>query len=338
MRKFAFALAATVIAGGFSKPAQADEESTILPIIAVVSDESSSDDEKSTQELDSKESQEVIVEVRSSTEESSSDESADDDVKPAKKVRGRIIMIGPDGERKEMELDEKQLMKFHLDVNDGKAVLKKDDSAEDAEAATDKPDLDEPETEERYVIGVQCEEADDILRKHMKLEGKGLLVLEVREKTPAAEAGLKVDDVIVAVGESTLQSRDDLVTAVHESEGKELTVHVLRAGEAQSIQITPKKMKVPVVREQVATVEGFPMPNIILQNGKPMTALPGLFIEGQPQDPQDLGKVVQRLQKEYLLQADQEKSKLEDEMESLRTELKALRDEIKQLQKSVKGE
>ena len=334
MRKFAFALAATVIASGFSKPAQSDEKSTIILSglnLAVVSDESS-DDEKSTQESVIKEGHELVVEVQSSSDASSSD----DDAKPVKKARGRIIMIGPDGERKEMELDEKQLMKFHLDVRDGKAVLKQDDSTADAEAATDKPDSDEPETEERYVIGVQCEEADEILRKHLKLEGKGLLVLEVREKTPAAEAGLKVDDVIVAVGDSTLQSRDDLVTAVHESEGKELTVHVLRAGESQSIQITPQKMKVPVVHEQTATVEGFAMPNIIMQNGKPMTALPGLFIEGQPQDPQDLGKMVQRLQKEYLLHADQEKSKLEDEMESLRAELKALREEIQQLQKSVK--
>lgn len=102
------------------------------------------------------------------------------------------------------------------------------------------------------------------------------------------------------------------MTAVHESEGKELTVHVLRAGESQSIQITPQKLKVPVVHEQTATVEGFAMPNIIMQNGKPMTALPAaFFIEGQPQDPQDLGKMVQRLQKEYLLHADQEKSKME---------------------------
>lgn len=103
-----------------------------------------------------------------------------------------------------------------------------------------------------------------------------------------------------------------------------------------SVKITPKKMKVPVVHA-TATVEGFPMPNI-LQGGRPLMALPGVMIDGQPQDSQDLSKLLQHLQRESLVQTDEEREKLESELSTLRDELKSLRDEIRQLQKSVKGE
>lgn len=347
MRKFAFTLTAAVLLGGSvngavaadEKPASVIETKSVLLLtddsVAEIqeSDEKSEEsDKESSDEADGKtekkevSKKQVIVEVQSESNSSSDD----DESKPAK-VRGRIIMIGPDGQRKEVELDEKQLKTFEVEGVNG-LTLKSGDGEEKSS--------EEGKFEERFVIGVQCEEADDVLRKHLKLDGQGLLVLEVREKTPAADAGLEVDDVIVAVGEKTLHSRDDLVTAVLESEGKELDVRIIRAGDETTVKVTPKKMKVPVVNATI-NVQGFPMPNV-LQQGK--VALPGVVIDGVPQDPKALRQLIERLQKDAILeQRDallqqkmmiEDEAKSSDEMEELRKELRELKDEIDALRKA----
>jgi hypothetical protein len=334
MKHFVFALSTAAAAAGFMQPSIADEKAEASVAKATLEVESSAlqeDDEKTPESGEDNKKDfvenKVVVEVRTSDENNSKE--ADGDVKVSK-VRGRIIMFGPDGERKELELDEKQLKKFQFKVDgsgDIEQIHEQLKSLSEAET--------EAKTEERFVIGVQCEEADELLRKHLKLQGKGLIVLEVREDTPAAEAGLKIDDVIVAVGEHPLNSREDLVSAVHDSEGKELAVHIVRDGEPLTVAVTPKKMKVPVITE-TTTVEGTAIPNIMIHDGKPLTALPGLFIEGQPQDPNDVKKLVDQLQLDSLRHRVEGRKSLEDEIETLRKELKALREEMQSLRKTEK--
>ena len=64
-------------------------------------------------------------------------------------------------------------------------------------------------------LGVVVEDMTERMGRRMGAEvTRGALVNEVVEKSPAARAGLKIDDIIVAVDERTINDGDDLVRAV----------------------------------------------------------------------------------------------------------------------------
>lgn len=84
-------------------------------------------------------------------------------------------------------------------------------------------------------------------------EGGGFLVLDVTEGGPAKEAGVLVDDVIVAVdGQSILEtSIDDSKKLIQGEEGTTVEITVLRAGEEKTITVTRRAIRTPVVRAQL---------------------------------------------------------------------------------------
>lgn len=94
---------------------------------------------------------------------------------------------------------------------------------------------------EGYWLGLICDPADAALRGHLKLKDTGLVVREVVPDTPAAKAGVKVHDVLLAAGDKTLSSVQQLVEVVNKSEGKELTLQVIRDGEKTTVKVTPVK-------------------------------------------------------------------------------------------------
>ncbi len=97
-----------------------------------------------------------------------------------------------------------------------------------------------------YWIGLICDPPDAALRAQLKLKDAGLVVREAVADAPAAKAGVKVHDVLLAVGDKALTDIRSLVDAVEKSEGKEITLHLLREGEKQSIKLTPiKREKAP---------------------------------------------------------------------------------------------
>ena len=101
--------------------------------------------------------------------------------------------------------------------------------------------------EERWVLGIQCDAADALLRKHLKLGSAGLVILQVKAETPAAESDLQPGDLITRIDDNELTCRDDLIKAVTNSNGAGLNLTVLREGEARKIQVTPRRMMVPVL-------------------------------------------------------------------------------------------
>ena len=101
--------------------------------------------------------------------------------------------------------------------------------------------------EERWVLGIQCDAADALLRKHLKLGSAGLVILQVKAETPAAESDLQPGDLITRIDDNELTCRDDLIKAVTNSNGAGLDLTVLREGEARKIQVTPRRMMVPVL-------------------------------------------------------------------------------------------
>lgn len=67
----------------------------------------------------------------------------------------------------------------------------------------------------------------------------GLKIEQVFDNSPAAEAGLKVEDIILTVSDKKLTEIEQLVDLVQDSGGKPLTLKILRGGKEQEIVVKP---------------------------------------------------------------------------------------------------
>jgi serine protease Do len=84
-------------------------------------------------------------------------------------------------------------------------------------------------------LGVRIQELNPDLAGYFGgSNGKGALILEVIEGTPADKAGLKAGDVIVRMGTQDIASPEDLVSALREEEGK-VSLTVVRRGVKRSV-------------------------------------------------------------------------------------------------------
>lgn len=217
--------------------------------------------------------------------------------RPKSRVTGKIVIIDADGKRKEFQFNGDQARV--LQPIQGPAINDADESDEGKEKdAGKREDLLESETEERYVLGVQCEEADELLRAHLKLGSKGLLILEVREETPAAEAGLQQDDLIVSINDNDLENLPQLVDAVSKSDGAAVKLSILRAGDRQEISVTPRKMQVPTMVvpagmdvEEIHNLMGKSVPHVGVRR-----IHAGVLLDGHgPGESKDVQELVEKL-------------------------------------------
>jgi regulator of sigma E protease len=67
-------------------------------------------------------------------------------------------------------------------------------------------------------------------------------VMDFSPGSPAAEAGLQNDDVIVAAGDQKNITHAKLIEMIKASEGKPLTLQIERAGQPKTIVVTPRKI------------------------------------------------------------------------------------------------
>ncbi len=91
-----------------------------------------------------------------------------------------------------------------------------------------------------YWIGVQLEPLPELITSQMKLE-RGMVVVQVFEDSPAAKAGLKVNDLILRAGGKDVKGPHDLVAAVNDAQEQELAIVVLRGGSETTLKVTPAK-------------------------------------------------------------------------------------------------
>ena len=217
--------------------------------------------------------------------------------KPKSRVSGKIVIIDAEGKRKEYQFNGDQARLLHPAQNPANVEVETADGSQ-ADGGSNTVPLPEATTEERYVLGVQCEESSELLRGHLKLGDKGLVVLEVREETPAAEAGLNKDDIIVSINDKDLESLSQLVATVSESDGSPVKLIVLRAGDRQEISVTPRKMQVPtMVVPARMDAEDF---DELLGSANPDVRVrrihPGLLIEGGvPGEQKDVHAFIEKL-------------------------------------------
>jgi serine protease Do len=87
-------------------------------------------------------------------------------------------------------------------------------------------------------LGVRIESLNDELGDYFKAPGgKGVLVLEVMDGTPAKEAGIKAGDVITKVDGKVIEDTDDLQRALRNTSGK-VQIEVMRKGVRQVVTPT----------------------------------------------------------------------------------------------------
>ena len=91
-------------------------------------------------------------------------------------------------------------------------------------------------------LGLGCHPVPAVLRSHLDLpEDQGLLVQYVVPDSPAAEAGIKLHDVIITAAGKSLGTIGDMIEAVRAAGAKEMTLELIRGGERQKIKVTPAK-------------------------------------------------------------------------------------------------
>jgi S1-C subfamily serine protease len=90
-------------------------------------------------------------------------------------------------------------------------------------------------TGQSFVAGAQLQTLNPDLASYFKVE-EGVLVTEILEDTPAAQAGLRSGDVIVRVGGEAVTSVDDLRFGIGYFE-RPLRLRVVRKGESVEIVI-----------------------------------------------------------------------------------------------------
>ncbi len=89
-------------------------------------------------------------------------------------------------------------------------------------------------------IGIRFEPLHEELAKTINTtEKKGVVVMEVINDSPAAIAGLKVQDLIIKLGDKTIESGEDLIDTVLNSKvGKKMEIKIIRKGSPMTLQIS----------------------------------------------------------------------------------------------------
>ncbi len=100
-------------------------------------------------------------------------------------------------------------------------------------------------------LGVTVESLTDQLANYFGVkEGKGVLVTEVFDNSPAEKAGLKAGDVIIEVDNQKIDDTGDLLTALTKKEEGEIIIKVIRNRAEQSIKVKVEKREPRVITPQ----------------------------------------------------------------------------------------
>ena len=87
-------------------------------------------------------------------------------------------------------------------------------------------------------LGVRVEDLNSDLGSYFdRAEGKGSLIVEVLDDTPAERAGLKAGDVLVEIGDREVGSSDDVVETLRDAPEGKVSVTVLRKGARRTFEV-----------------------------------------------------------------------------------------------------
>jgi hypothetical protein len=95
----------------------------------------------------------------------------------------------------------------------------------------------------RWLVGLVVKPLDPALRAHFDLpEGAGVVVESVMRGGPAAEAGIKQNDIIVTANGRKISTLEALKTEVEKSgsEGKSMNLEVIQRGKKGVVKLMPR--------------------------------------------------------------------------------------------------
>ncbi|MGI9455887.1 MAG: S1C family serine protease [Aeoliella sp.] len=94
-----------------------------------------------------------------------------------------------------------------------------------------------------YYIGIGAQRVSDQLRAHVDLpENVGLIVTQVVDDGPAAEAEIKRHDILLRADGHDLKTLEDLMHVVSENSGEtmtQFTIDIIRRGQPETLWVTP---------------------------------------------------------------------------------------------------
>jgi membrane-associated protease RseP (regulator of RpoE activity) len=173
---------------------------------------------------------------------------------------------------------------------------------------------------DRGFLGVQLDDLNEELGQYFGVEdGHGTLVTKVTKDSGAEEAGLKAGDVIVRLGDSEINSADDLHQAMADTKPEqEVTVQVLRKGKSKKFDVTLGEPSMDSIRK----IE------IISENGDFPGHAPKMFMKhfehkGAPHAKHQMERM--QFIEEHKMH---DLEIVREELESLRLELEELRIEL----------
>jgi hypothetical protein len=93
-----------------------------------------------------------------------------------------------------------------------------------------------------FWLGVYVSRPSPALQAQLKLpKHQGLLVEELRPESPAAKAGVRQYDILLAGNDKPLSGLHDLVLLIDQVKDGKLTLDLLRAGQHETVTVTPTK-------------------------------------------------------------------------------------------------
>ncbi|MEM6470954.1 MAG: PDZ domain-containing protein [Planctomycetota bacterium] len=94
-----------------------------------------------------------------------------------------------------------------------------------------------------YRLGVVVEPVSQALVSQLGIAGGGLLVTDVVEDSAASEAGVEMYDILVELADVQLSKVEDIRTANRASEGKEVSLSIIRDAKLKSLDVQPKEVE-----------------------------------------------------------------------------------------------
>ena len=198
-----------------------------------------------------------------------------------------------------------------------------------------------------YFIGVPVSPVDAALRAHLPSlsADSGLVANDVVEGSPAQKAGVRKNDILVALGGKALKDSAALIEQVKASEGKPVPLELLRAGKPMTIQVTPENRGGTVTFARIynnpATVRytyDVVRPNIAILEGK-VEAAGKEEVTISTADPTDQKSKQLNLVLQTMIDGDKGQSLSDGNANSakLLEQMKALKADLDQVVKSLEG-
>lgn len=93
----------------------------------------------------------------------------------------------------------------------------------------------------KYWLRLQAAPLSPELREQLQLKDQGVLVEKITPDGPAEKAGIKPYDIVLAVGDKSVNSVQQLAEAIDATEGKPMTLKLLRAGQPTTVELSAEK-------------------------------------------------------------------------------------------------